>query len=79
MGNFEEVTWRTPHRIVNFNISMKFLRVTEKEFYCGVPKISRFVIILTSKCYILVINRFRNGHITVIFHQYHTLISEGMV
>ena len=40
MGNFEEVTWRNPHRIVNFNISMKFLRVTEKEFYCGVPKIS---------------------------------------
>ena len=70
MGTFEWVTWKNPptntHQIIKFKISMQVCRVIKKEFYCGVTKIS-CVIILTSKWCILIINWFRNGHITVIF------------
>ena len=40
---FQGVTWKNPpthtHQIVEFNISMRFFLMIEKEFYCGVMKI----------------------------------------
>ena len=73
-GNFEGMTLKIQpihtHQIIKFNAifsnSMQFLESSRKNFTARSQK-SRCLIILTYKWFILMINWFRNGLITVIF------------
>ena len=66
-GKFEGVTWKNPpNESLSSIFQCNFFGWSRKNFTAGSQK-SRFVIILTSKWYILIIYQFQNGHIAVIF------------
>ena len=68
-GKFEGMTWKnpsTPTKSLSSIFQCNFLGYSRKNFTVGSQKF-RCVNILTSKWYILIINWFGNGCITVIF------------